>query len=524
MSIQHFQPLSSLRRLSALLILTLLLTACAPVAPSTDTTAPAESAAETIAATPQGVLREATQVPFRNWDAHQEIRPGGMIYFQPVYETLLVLQPDGTLAPGLATEWTHTAEAVELTLREGVTFHDGTPFDAEAVRANLLRVKTEGAPLWQGLLTQMSDVEVIDATHVRIILERPNPVMAHYLADMAGMMMSPAAFATITETPVGTGGYQLNSDETVLEQRYVYDRNESYWNPAVQGLAQVELLLVPQMPARIAALIAGEIDVTNAFPDRIAELEGAGMKVLINENSSVMTLNIIDLGGQLVPAFADERVRRALSHAIDRAALAETLERGVSKVTTQRYLEGQYGHSAEIEDLNYDPEKAKALLAEAGVTGLTFAAPAAPATLAYNQAIAGFLAEVGVTMNIAEVAGNALAGEVAEGKFPVYVADTPDYHPALYFASRMAPQAANNPFGFQDEELSKLAQQARALPAAEAEPLWAEICRKMAERGYVIHLNTYAQIMAVSPRVQGAALNGLGGNSLQSVLGLTVTE
>jgi peptide/nickel transport system substrate-binding protein len=303
-------------------------------------------------------------------------------------------------------------------------------------------------------------------------------------------------------TPVGTGPWTLNSEETEPTVRYVFDLFPDFWDPSVQGVERVEILHLPEDAARSNALRSGQLDGARISTSDAGLLETEGYTILSNE-SNLYGLHILDREGTMVPAFADERVRLALSYAIDRELVAETVFDGYATPITQPFQPGQYGYAEDIADLSYDPERAKQLLAEAGIENLEFQVPSFGPFNKPNQALAGFFADIGVTMNIEAIAPGALVTEISQGNWSAGLIPINDRHVSEYVDKRVLVDGIYNPFQVLEEDLEELATQANQLPADEAEPLLAEIARETAERGIIIHLATIEWPAAVSPKVNG---------------------
>lgn len=168
--------------------------------PATEDATPASE--EAIAS--RGTFRFGFNNRFLTWDRHQEQRPIALMGYQLVYDALLSEDLAGNPTPGPATAWSRTVDALELTLREGVVFHDGTPFDAEVAQANLLRVRDEGAPPIAQHLAAVESIDLLDSHRIRLNLSRPAPDLLNNPARSAGMIISPEAFDTAAERPVGT--------------------------------------------------------------------------------------------------------------------------------------------------------------------------------------------------------------------------------------------------------------------------------------------------------------------------------
>jgi peptide/nickel transport system substrate-binding protein len=490
-------------------------------AQSASALADAETAGKSIDASgPSGTLRHGALIAVAHWDPHREQRNVMQIYFQTVYDTLIAEAPDGTLVPGLAVEWTHTPTAVEFTLRDDVVFHDGTPFTAESVEANLTRAKNSKFPPVVNALAAIDTIEVADATHTRLNLAHPDPAMLRTLARFPGMMICPSAFESVNDAPCGTGPWMLNPDETVVESKYVFDLFEDFWDPSQQGVARIEIFNLPEAAARANGLRTGELNSVH-IPVRaiVTQLEAEGFAVHTAEAFQI-ALHILDREGTMVPALADERVRRAMQHAIDREAFFATTSMGVP--STQRYLPGSPYYSAEIEDLSYDPEKAKTLLAEASFETIEFSVPSIGPFNAEIQAIAGFLAEVGITMHVEAAPPGSLLAEAATGNWPAAVLAVNETHPYTFIRNRVL-DGYLNPFGVVDADLAKLAEEAMQLSEEEAAPLWAEIIKAAHERGYIINIGSAHDAVVTDSQVQGVAARWFYPGVL-AVRGVTVGE
>ena len=159
-----------------------------------------------------------------------------------MYDTLLHADPDGTVKPWLATEWSYNADNTVLTmkLRDDVTFTDGTKFDASAAAQNLLRFR-DGTSPQKGYLATLADAKAVDATTLELTLSAPNPSLLSFLTQNPGLQQSPATFGAADEktNPVGTGPYVLDTKSTVVGSTYVFTKNPDYWAPEQQHYAKI---------------------------------------------------------------------------------------------------------------------------------------------------------------------------------------------------------------------------------------------------------------------------------------------
>ncbi|WP_106399281.1 ABC transporter substrate-binding protein [Actinocorallia populi] len=292
-------------------------------------------------------------------------------FFQAVYDTLVKREPDGTYSPMLATEWAFDEAGTELTLtlRTGVKFQDGTAFDAEAVKANLERFKKGGGADATDLAA-VTSIEVVDATHVKLVLAQPDPGLLFYLSDSAGLMASPAAFAKEEELktkPVGTGPYRLDAAKTVVGTKWVYTRSPDYWGEK-PPYGTVTMSVFDNETAIVNGLKTDQIDT--------ALLQDVGQQVSMKSDPNVTTTDVnfdfqgillFDRGGKVTPALGDARVRQALNHAVDRETMLSALRQGRGEVTAQVFGPETAAYDPALDTAYpHDPEKAKALLKEAG--------------------------------------------------------------------------------------------------------------------------------------------------------------
>lgn len=280
-----------------------------------------------------------------------------------IYETLMVRTADGELLPGLAAEAPVQIDDLtwEFRLRPDIRFHNGEAFDADAVVASVARVvDPANASEQMAYLGPLQAAEKVDPLTVRITTSAPDPILP---ARMYWLKMIPAGYdASLPEKPVGTGPYRFERWSQGTEIRLA--ANPDYWGGEPQ-IDEVTFRFVPEPGTRLSGLMSGEFDVVvNMLP----EMAGAvpQHKAVGGLETSVIILGVDN------PVTSDARVRRALNLAIDRRTLADSLFAGLAKPTRgQLILPGAFGYNDELEEWPYDPDAARALIAEAGATGQT---------------------------------------------------------------------------------------------------------------------------------------------------------
>lgn len=454
---------------------------------------------------PEGTLQIGHNVNHLNWDPHNDQRTISLQYLNPVYEGLLREATDGrSFIPELATDWEEDETGVTFTLREGVTFHDGTPFNADAVVANLNRVKEEGHNVNKGFLRNVESAEAIDDMTVRYNYSQFDGTVLLTLSRFAGKMISPAAFDTLNEgNPIGTGPYILNVDASAPDNTFkVYDWNPNYWNNNAQPVANIELTHIPDGATMFNALIAEEFHTAAvATIPQLAQLEADGY-IISQQPSVAWSAHILDRTGTLVPELADERVRLAMSYALDRDAFWQVINAGDK--TTQHALPGGYAYNEDIADLEFNMDKAMELMAEAGNPTFEIDVPTFGPFNPRNAFLASSWAPLGITVNIIEINNIFAACTQNEGDFPVAVCPINERHIKHFVENRLLENGFLNPFKHVDEEITALHAEAATLPLDEAEPLYAEIAKISAENGYILHLGWGASPVVYDPaRIDG---------------------
>jgi peptide/nickel transport system substrate-binding protein len=288
-----------------------------------------------------------------------------------VYDPLVRLTNSGDPGPGLAESWSVNPDLTTLTLRlrQGVAFHDGAPFNADAVKRNIERFISLGNRA-SGTVVEavrgIAGVDVLGPYEVRLNLKAPNGQMLYHLGGVTGMMASPASLTegayAATFKPIGAGPYKVKSfsaNEVTVLTRY-----DAYWGGIDGRPAGFEHHYVPDGRARMNALRSGQGNIALIEPRQIAEAKQAGFAVLINEKNSVWTTYVNLSRTQNV---GNLKVRQAMMYAADRQGMADALSYGSSKPTVQLFASGSPAYDPELENIyRFDQAKAKALLAEAG--------------------------------------------------------------------------------------------------------------------------------------------------------------
>ncbi|WP_327583711.1 ABC transporter substrate-binding protein [Nonomuraea sp. NBC_00507] len=297
-------------------------------------------------------------------------------YAQAAYDSLILRKPDGTYAPMLATDWKLTDDntSVTLNLRPNVTFSDGTPFDAEAAKANIEHFHDGTGPL-SSELALLDSVKVVDADTVTLAYTSPDPDILYNLSDAAGRMASPAALKnpqSLATTPVGSGPYVLDTAATVQGSTYTFTARPQYWNPELQQFGKVVFKIFPDEVSLLNALQSRQVDAANLTgADNRKAATAAGIKHLTPDSNISWTGTIFyDRTGSIVPALGDKRVRRAIAMSFNVPQIRKALMADTGVPNTQIFRQASPGYDEALNNAYaYDVAGAKKLMAEAGYAG-----------------------------------------------------------------------------------------------------------------------------------------------------------
>jgi peptide/nickel transport system substrate-binding protein len=316
-----------------------------------------------------GILRVASQLDGGDIGYPPNVLRGDALRLvAPCVETLLRTDGTGQLIPWLVTDYKLDASAKTITLsvRKGVKFHDGTDFNAAAVKWNLEKSVAAKAMGTQ----QIKSIDLVDDYTVRITLGQWDNTVISFFAYTPGLMISPSAYNKNGEpwaikNPVGTGPFQFVSK--VTDVKTVFKKFDNYWQKGKPYVDGIEWMPIPDAVPRQLALRTGEIDICN----NVAAEDRAGLE---KEGYLIKRMNLsLGATGPLIPnsanqnsPFANVKVRQAVAYAIDARQIVSGLFHNEAEVTNQFSIAKSWAYNPSIVGYPYDPAKAKQLLAEAG--------------------------------------------------------------------------------------------------------------------------------------------------------------
>jgi len=429
-----------------------------------------------------------------------------------VFDRLLRTNPDtADLEPGLATEWSFNDAGDELVfeLRDDVLFHDGTPFDAEAVKANIDRMKTLEGSNFIGQLEVVESVEVVDEFTVLLRVKPEEAgVVPNLMAERPGMMMSPAAMTNtdLDVRPVGSGLWKLEGAYSPGATA-VFSRFDDYWDDDALAVApaKFEVLNLPDETARLNALSAGEVHSAQLSGRSIDQAKTSGFATEIRPTFSTYNLRF-NRGKEPVE---DERIRQAINFALDREALIEGLLFGYGEPVVQAFPKDHWAHADGVDDeyLQHDPERARELLAEAGYPdGIDLEMIQVAALAPFSEAVQAQLAEVGINLSLLTVEPQNYAVEFYRNDRGMFLigpgGGRPD--PILFFEGYHGSNGGSNACECAPPELDELIAEGKApgTPEERAERVQ-EVSRYVTEHTLDVYMWSITMFIANSDEVIG---------------------
>jgi peptide/nickel transport system substrate-binding protein len=436
------------------------------------------------AQTPPGVLVVGQVAEPQALDPHAVTAVNDFRILMNVYDGL-VRYASGTLEvePALATSWDISEDGTVYTfsLREGVSFHDGSPFNAEAVVFNFDRMLDENHPYHDTgpfplsfFFSAVEDVEALDNMTVQFTLNAPYAPFLSNLAYPTGLIVSPAAVmehgAEFGRNPSGTGAFVF--EEWRANEAVVVTANADYWGGA-PGLEAVVFRPITDANTRVAEMLAGGIDMMVEVPPvSLSEFGGDGFAIVEQAGPHVWFLILNALEGP----FADVRVRQAANYAINKEAIVNDVLEGTAAVAAGPTPPAfAWAYNDELEPYPYDPDRARELLAEAGVENpsITFYVTEGGSGMldpvAMGIAIQADLEAVGFDVTIETYEWNTFLGRVNPGlqgeadmAEMAWMTNDPDTLPYLALRTEAWPeQGGFNSGYYSNPEVDALLEEAR---------------------------------------------------------------
>ena len=405
----------------------------------------------------------------------------GEIVHYNVLEGLTKIQMDGAVTPLLAENWGHTPDGKTYTfrLRKGLKFSDGSALTAETVKFSFERAKAPGSTnkAKKAVFDNISTIVAHDEHTVILVLDKADSTLPFRLGENTAVILHPNSAAGAASKPVGTGPYKF--DSWAKGSAVTLVKWDGYRDAAKVKLKKVTFRFINDPAAQVAALLAGDIDGMPRFGALTALKQFQGDKRFTVEIGSTAGKGVLSINNRKAP-LNDVRVRRAITHAIDRKAFIDGAQEGLGKPIGSHFAPTDIGYQDLTGMYPHNPDKARALLKEAGINGplnLTLTLPPPAYARKGGEIIAAQLAKVGINAKIENVEWAQWLSGPFKGNFDLTIIN--HVEPLDYATAYADP---NYYFGYDSAKFRGLvATLAATSNGQEKGRLWREIQRQLAE-------------------------------------------
>ena len=328
-----------------------------------------------------------------------------------MYDTLVALNAQGQIVPDLATTWSNTTPTqLVFTLRTGVTFWDGTPFNADAVVFNINRILNTPSSPRNSELSTVQSVTATDATHVQFTLKKAFSPLLATLTDRSGMILSPTAVqkagANLGNAPVGAGSGPFMFSEWVKGDHLLLKRNPHYWMKDSQGVALPYLQSIKYRPitnesVEFSNLQTGAINVADTISPNDVPTAKSSSNLVYNQAPGLSFFGVM-LNTKVAP-FNNVQVRQAIEWGVNRQEILTSALKNIGVVAQGPIAPTSWAFDSSFAPYTYDVNKAKAALTQARVSNVTFTlliASGSPLNTQIAQFMQAELQPAGITVNI----------------------------------------------------------------------------------------------------------------------------
>jgi peptide/nickel transport system substrate-binding protein len=309
-----------------------------------------------------GVLRYGYDFSsqFTNLDPGKSTGDCDAIAIQPIFDTLVHRDAGGNILPGQAESWDIQGNTLTLHLRSGITFSDGEPFDANAVKLGLEHLEKNTSYSDLGTVTS---IDVLDPMTVRITLNGTPPIELLYsLSTREGMIVAPDHIADASTHPVGAGPFVFQSftPGAQLSLR----ANPTFWDKGLYKFGGIDFTQVGVGPPSVTALKAGSVDMVSVQPESYSGLKGEPSVGIATQT----TTSYLQFQFRFTPPFDNLDARQAVEFAVNRAQINQVVQDGLGEVANQTFFKASLGYNRSVAALyDYDPAKAHQMLVQSGL-------------------------------------------------------------------------------------------------------------------------------------------------------------
>jgi peptide/nickel transport system substrate-binding protein len=428
-----------------------------------------------------------------------------------MFNTLLKTAPDFSLQPELVKSWEteNGGKRIVLHLQEGVKFHDGTDFDAAAVKWNLdRRVDEKVKSPQRGQLKVIDTIEIVDKHTVALNLKEPFPPLLSALADRAGFMISPASAEKYGDdlgaNPVGTGPFVFK--EWTRGSHVTLDRNPNYWEKDQPYLDHVVFSDISSSVVGLQRLMSGELDFVAQLSPQDARLVENNPDIKLAPITRAQWYSLQWHWNE--PPFNNAKLRQAIAHSVDRDKINQILFAGKGTISTGPTPPGLWWSPPETKGYEYDVVKAKALLAESGVapgTELMLSAPSDNLLRQVDQLVKEQIEAIGLKVTLVPIAMSEWYSRAVERKInftPMRWTQRSDPDGLLYILFHSKGYA--NSTGYSNPEVDRMLDEARTISdPAQRKPLYDKVQALILEDLPYVPIVFTAEFAAMNKLVQG---------------------
>jgi peptide/nickel transport system substrate-binding protein len=344
-------------------------------------------------------LKIGNFLPVSSWDPAQ----GGVgfdgPYLSAIYDPLVYVSPSGAPEPALATSWTWSQNdtVLSMKLRGGVTFTDGSAFNADAAVANIEHLAK--GTMTSTAYTDMSSVSAAGSNQITITLKQPDSAFLYELGLGNSYMASPKALnsPSLATTPVGSGPYTFDASKSTAGSVYYFTKKASYWDSKQYPFKTVEIQAINDQTARNNAMLSGQLNLEYASAGDINQAKQHDFNIAQAVGTWV-GINFVDRQGKVSAPLGNVKVRQAINYAFDSAGILKTLAYGAGVATNQVFTSTSGASLPSLAgEYSYNVKKAKQLLAQAGyANGFSVTMPMSPAFQPYQAIATQSLKAIGI--------------------------------------------------------------------------------------------------------------------------------
>ncbi len=475
-----------------------------------------EDSGETGGELTLAVLSDATKL-----DPHQGTDiPSANVYHGKIYEGLVKQDKDMEVQPALATDWEQIDEKTwEFELREGVKFHDGTDFTAEAVKKTFERIlDEETASPRKKLFEMITDIKIVDDYTVQLKTEYPFAPLLSNLAHYSAGIISPKAIEEhgeeLGQNPSGTGPFEFDSWDSGSQIKLT--KNEDYWGDNAK-VNSVVFEVIPEDSTRIAMVETGQAHLANPVPVNQVDRVEQNQDMTLNRSEG-LGIDYLGFNTEKEP-FDNKKVRQAINLAVDTDAILSGVYNNVGTEATAPMGPGVWGHNKDLDGYDYDVEKAKELLKEAGYEDgfeTTIWTNDNNARVDVAEVVQSQLKGVGIDVELKVMEWGAYLDATAKGEHDMFVlgwsnmTGDADYNQYFLFHSDAKGTPGNRTF-YTNERVDELIDKGREESDTEKrQEIYNEVQEIEMEDAPMVFLRNDEDLVAVGNNVKGFWMHPAG--------------